>query len=491
MEARRRWAFWARELAWIGLLLTPTLCIALRDRAAWDWDPARVGRNGAELLALLVEDPLAWPAQLLCAPGRWAPLPSWLAQVGVGLGLLFGEVDRAVRLVGVLAQGLALGFVGGAARALRPETPAPARLAQMGVAASPLFVGLAGLPYAEPLLMAFVAGIAWAAARAPLDSGEQTRGRLMLLGSLALLTKATAPLYAGAPLLWGLWKAADKPGRPGPAAWGAFALMALWYALHAGDALHHLLSGAVRVAGWSRGELWSWLALPLWALGPLALVFGLELLARRGPSWSAPSAWALIGGGAVIVPLVWMGNEEPRFLLPWVPLLVLAFAARSRSGVAVAALLQLCGLTLFALGLAPGLPGFHRLRPPEPDAGAWGPAMAVANLACPSGSAGRVVVAVERADLNANTVAFALVRWGDAARRCRVEPAPASWQTLLDDPPAVLVLSRPGSDPPQSDPGVAEARAAVAGWAAAAEGSGQMVRLGEVEGGLQLWRPVR
>jgi hypothetical protein len=480
----------ARELAWIGLLLTPTLCIALRDRAAWDWDPARVGRNGAELLAVLWGDPLSWPAQMLRQPGRWAPLPSWLAQVGVGLGLLVGEVDRCVRLGGVLAQGLALGFVGGAARALRPDSPNPARLAQLGLAASPLFVGLAGLPYAEPLLMALVAGIAWAAARAPLDSGAQTRSRLMLLGSLALLTKATAPLYAAAPLLWGVWKASPKPGRPGPLAWVALGLMALWYALHAADALDHLLSGAGRLAGWSRSGVWPGLAELVWVLGPLTLVFGLEAVAKRGMPLRAPSAWALIGGGAVILPLALMGNQEPRFLLPWLPLLLLAFAERTRSPVAVAVLgaLQLLGLTVFALGLSPGLGGLHRLRPPETDIGAWGPAMAVADLACPPGSAGRVVVAVERPDLNANTVAFALVRSGDPSRRCPVEPAPASWGALLDDPPVVLVLSRPGSDPPQSDPGVEEARAAVAGWAAAAEASGQMVRLGEVEGGLHLWR---
>jgi len=197
----------ARERALIGLLavlfVLPSAAWLVLDRQAWLWDPAWYGEVSVELYYHLTHNIHYWPRAMINAFGQKAPGIAWLGQLFVPLGRLLGSVDDGLLISILLTQALALAVTGLAIWHLTRRAPvAAAGMAAM--ASGPLFVGLSHQYFVEPLQMLAVAWFVLVAVRAPYWSRLRTLSHLLAAAAVAMLAKASSPLYAVGPGLLAL-----------------------------------------------------------------------------------------------------------------------------------------------------------------------------------------------------------------------------------------------------------------------------------------------
>ncbi len=176
------------------LLVLPSLYWIGRDRSVWPWDPAFYAEVTTGLWFILSHRPSHWIRVLLSAFGFKAPGIAWIGQFFVPLGELAGSVEVGLLLSILACQTGTLVLVYRTGRELVQDKELPPLLGAIVVGAAPLFIGMSHQYFAEPLQLFGVAYIYWIAARAPTGMAR-TPSHLLLAASLALLGKASSPIY--------------------------------------------------------------------------------------------------------------------------------------------------------------------------------------------------------------------------------------------------------------------------------------------------------
>ncbi|NLD71303.1 MAG: hypothetical protein GX649_01145 [Chloroflexi bacterium] len=334
-------------------LLLPSAVWIAQDRQAWPWDPAWYGEVSVELYYHLVHDSAWWPRLMGSAFGQKPPGIAWFGQAFVPLGQALGSVDDGLLASILVTQALTLVLVGRAILALTRSAGIAAAVV-VGVAAGPLFIGLSHQYFAEPLQALSVAWFVLVAARAPHWGRARILSHLLAATVLAMLAKASSPLYCLGPGLVGLayaWRPGAGAERASwreptvamPLAAGLVAGLATtgWYVMNWGHVTGHVaLSSSGPIAemfGWY-DTLWGsyayWLRaaqkalfLPevLAVLGILLLgAVALRIVRRRrgGEGWDHPTLLAIVAVLQILGALAVFAtspNRENRFLLPLVP----------------------------------------------------------------------------------------------------------------------------------------------------------------------------
>jgi len=461
----------------VTLLMAPSLFWALRDVSVWPWDPAWYGEVTVGLYFQARHDPQHWLAGMLAAFGSKPPFVSWFGQLFMPFARLVGGVEPALLLSILVTQGATLALVYRIGLLLTPGDRLVPLAGTLFTAAMPLFAGMSHNYFAEPVQTLTVIAMVWLALVAHRLSLLRLLTALVGLVSLGLLAKSTTPLYMLVPGLVCLWvmvgrwrKLSHRCRSIGVIDLTLLVLVCvivvmtgLWYAYNYQAVIGHMIDATMSdvVLNYGRRadfitKLGFWLnqlqgaTCVLWALeaGAAAFVgaaFAWWIVKRRvagaateaGPVRSSirpPLMVAVAALAQVTVVLAAFSvqiNEETRFLLAALPLLVVAgmaslAALRSSphpfvrplaagiTGLAVTAgLCQFLAVQAFAFGLSTTPTGGSPwLAPAITDPRARDSLTEVVRLTCPAELSNRyVVIGVERPNFNANSAAFYAEKW--------------------------------------------------------------------------------
>lgn len=291
---------------------------------------------------------------MLLAFGDKAPGIAWFGQFFVPLGELLGSIELGLRISVLLYQSISLVLVYFFIDKVFEDDKLLPLIAMLTMASSPLFVGMSHHYFVEPLQLL---GITWLFLIA-VYSFEWNRERTLrhLLGAtcLAMIAKASSPLYGFLPGLVAFRHAIRKPpgqggffGFPGSReralaiAQAVFALFTFsWYVRNLKGVFRHVAlssTGEVAIHYGSAApmiqKLWYWLKalcfnLSYWpGLCLFGCVFAFVLIkavrktiqVRLKERWSIPNLFALLSSVIIIGVLLVFSlsvNEEVRFLLP-------------------------------------------------------------------------------------------------------------------------------------------------------------------------------
>jgi hypothetical protein len=194
--ARRRMAF--RFCAILALLL-PSVYWVARDVSIWPWDQSWYGEVSVNLWHVLTHQPFRWPEKMLKAFATKAPGIALLGQFFVPFGRLFGSIETGLLCSVILVQLGTLILIFKIARRWLPERRGAAFIPVLLVSSAPLFVGLSHQYFVEPLQLFAVTYFYWIAVVAPSQGRRQILGHLLLATGLAMLAKASSPLYCFLP----------------------------------------------------------------------------------------------------------------------------------------------------------------------------------------------------------------------------------------------------------------------------------------------------
>lgn len=345
-------------LAAAVVLLSPSVVWLARDHSLWPWDPGWYGEVTVQLYYTLRTQPAQWLSAMTHAFGTKAPGIAWLGLWFVPFGKKLGSIDAALNASVLLTQFGTLLLLWRIGRSLDAGRRNSVPLAGCLFAASaPLFVGMSHQFFVEPMQALAVAAFFFCALAAPQWPRLRVLSLLLLATSVAMLAKASSPLYCLLPGLIALNHL--RPGRPAVAntvrGWCAdvgffvasLALAALtvaWYRVNWHSVVYHiklsssgdaaLLYGAPvvlsqKVVFWYR-ELRQGLFVPrsFLPLAVLATAAGAALLVRFGRAGLRPRVltaadWLALAAAAHLLGVLAMFslsvNQETRYLLPALP----------------------------------------------------------------------------------------------------------------------------------------------------------------------------
>jgi hypothetical protein len=341
----------------LAALLAPSVYWVCRDRSVWPWDPAWFGEVTVQLYATLRQAPETWLPAMTAAFGSKPPAVAYVGQWFVPLRKLTGSIDISLHLSILATQFVTLAL---AWRLGREALPGRSRwLPAVGclvMGAAPLFVGMSHQYFAEPaqnlavvwLFVVALAGHRW--------TRLQSLSQLTAASALAMLAKSSSPLYNLLPAAMALGATAlSRRGRT-PFRWlllirdlvclgaslGLVWLTYQWYAKNLEEMLAHVrqsTTGAGALLYGSRGEVGD--KLTLWMskmsynlfLPPVLAAVCLAGLAACAARWARRreggltrldvlAAVSLLHVAGVLLSLSLSINEEPRYLLPLLPSLV-------------------------------------------------------------------------------------------------------------------------------------------------------------------------
>jgi hypothetical protein len=338
-------------------LLVPSLCWVWRDRSVWPWDPAWFGEVTVQLYSTLRQAPGTWLPAMIAAFGSKPPAVAWVGQWFVPLHKLTGSTDLGLHLSILVTQFLTLALTW---RLGTEALPGRSRwLPAVGclvMGSAPLFVGMSHQYFAEPVQNLAVVWVFVVALAGHSWTRLQALSQLTAASALAMLAKSSSPLYCLLPAVLALGMTAlSRRGRP-PFRWTRLArdlvclgaslglvwLTYRWYAKNLETMLVHVresTTGTGALLYGSRGELGGKLTLwlsklsynlflpPIFALvslaGFAACAAGWVRRRERGVTrFGALAAVSLLHVAGTLLALSLSINEEPRYLLPLLPSLV-------------------------------------------------------------------------------------------------------------------------------------------------------------------------
>ncbi len=193
--------------------IAPSLIWIALDKSVWTWDPALYGKNSVELFFNLIYAPLDWISQMLDVLPGAAPGVSWFGQFFVPLGYLLGSIDVGLLLSIWVTQALTLMMMYGSIWELSSHNQLVSITGCLIIASAPLFVGMSHQYFAEPLQVLAVAWFVMIMSFAPKWNRAFILSQLLVATPVAILAKASSPLYCLGPGLVALWYG-FKPGPP-------------------------------------------------------------------------------------------------------------------------------------------------------------------------------------------------------------------------------------------------------------------------------------
>jgi hypothetical protein len=344
----------------IAVLLSPSLYWIAGDNQVWPWDMAWYGQVSAELWQALADSPSQWWAWMVSAFSIKAPGIAWFGQLFVPLGERLGSIEIGLLLSVILVQfgSLALTY-----RIAREQFSGSASLAFLGVlltAAAPLFVAMSHEYLTESHQLFAVTYFYWIAAVSQRLRRMQTAGHLLFATALALLAKASSPIYCVIPgciAIYDAFRRKEEPvSQPAPAeklllfaAIVVATATALWYAKNFTTLLEFVNIAASSDVALNYGKrdvflnkLLYWLAAAQKSLALPELIAAIALCMLAGiivasihmyqrrtlPRPGRTSVLALAAASHIAAVLVLFSlniNEDPRYLLPLIPSLAIAF----------------------------------------------------------------------------------------------------------------------------------------------------------------------
>lgn len=183
------------------LFLIPSVLWIFRDQTVWPWDQAWYGEVSVDLWWTLVHDARQWWDLMLAAFGIKAPGVAWLGQFFVPLSGFLGSTERVLLISVVLTQYAALVLQFQIGSKLWNDDARGGWIAAAWLAASPLFVALTHQFLVEPLQLLAITYFYWTAIHGESRSRMWWAGHSLLASSLAMIAKATSPLYLFIPSL--------------------------------------------------------------------------------------------------------------------------------------------------------------------------------------------------------------------------------------------------------------------------------------------------
>jgi hypothetical protein len=346
------------------VLLAPSTAWIFRDLRVWPWDQAYYAELTLKIHYAMAQGPLAALKALLTVPDSRPPLLPWLAQGATALIGLLGAPERAFLLTNIAAAAVTLWLVYSATRRFGGNLGAALTIMLLAAGTSD-FIAFNHQFLVESVQSMAIAGVACIALRADRLSWLRLAAATLFWVALALLAKASSVGFV-APFLLYIGVACATAGAKRQAATsadvglllGASLLAAVtiaWYAINWSAMVGHviestysniaLLYGAVRplpvkLQFWSRELLRALSPFP-WLAGLVLLVCVVALIiavARQlrgglknllGAAVDSGLLFALCLAGTIIVGLLAYSRtiaEDPRFLAPLVPLIVLLFS---------------------------------------------------------------------------------------------------------------------------------------------------------------------
>jgi len=378
-----------------GLVL-PSVCWAAMDRAVWPWDQAWYGEVSVELWYLLTHEVAAWPWAMLHAFGLKPPGIAWVGQFFVPLGQALGSIEFGLLLFVIVTQWVTLLLIYRVGEELSRGCRFVPFVGTALAAAAPLFVGLSYQYFAEALQTLAVTYFFWLAARASKLGPWRIVSHGILATALAMLAKASSPLYCFLPGLiavgYAVRRVAANPRRALKINWrqcafvvaavGLLALALTWYTINWEPMLKHVRFSSTSLH-YGRRDLffnkliyWGTALLraffmkgAYWVVGCLVLAAFLSWCIRRlrVKSQLAPTPAFLVtfaGAAHVALALTVFSlnvNEYTRYLMPLTPsVAIVAMVAISafpykllHGGLVALAAMQFCYVHAQALGVFP------------------------------------------------------------------------------------------------------------------------------------------
>lgn len=346
------------------VLLSPSVVWIFRDLRVWPWDQAYYAELTLKIHYAMEHGPLAGLKALLIVPDSRPPLLPWLAQAAAPLIGLVGTPERALLLTNIAAGAVTLWLVYSATRRFGGNL-GTALTAMLLCAGTSDFIAFNHQFLVESVQSMTVAGVACIALRADRLPWLRLAAATLSWVTLALLAKTTSLVFVAPFLLYigvvCVTAGAKRQSATSADVWllfGASLLAAAtiaWYAINWHGVVAHviettkgdvaLLYGAVRPLSvklqfWSRGLLralspFLWLGGLITIVSVAAIVIAAARQLRRGLT-NLPHdviysglLFALCLAGTIVAGLLAYSRaieEDPRFLAPMVPLVVLLFS---------------------------------------------------------------------------------------------------------------------------------------------------------------------
>jgi hypothetical protein len=346
------------------ILLSPSIVWIFRDLRVWPWDQAYYAELALKIHYATEHGPLAALKAFVTVPDSRAPLLPWLAQAVTPLIWLLGGAERALLLTNIAAGAVTLWLVYLATRHFGGNLGTALVAVLLGAGTSD-FIAFNHQFLVESVQSMAVAGVACIALRADRSSWQRLAAATMFWVALALLAKTTSVGFVLPFLLYmGIVCVAVRAKRESAIAADAWLLLGasllvaatiIWYAMNWHGVVAHvieatkgsaaLLYGAVRplpvkLQFWSRELLralspFPWLAGLILLVSAVAVIITAARQLRRGLKNLLHAAidsgllFALCLAGTVVAGLLAYSRaieEDPRFLAPMVPLVVLLFS---------------------------------------------------------------------------------------------------------------------------------------------------------------------
>lgn len=395
------------------VLLAPSVVWIFRDLRVWPWDQAYYAELALKIHDGMEHGPVAALKAFLTVPDSRAPLLPWLAQAATPLIGLVGAPERALLLTNIAAGAVTLRLVYSATRRFGGDL-GMALAAMLLCAGTSDFIAFNHQFLVESVQSMAVAAVACIGLRADRLSWLRLAAATMFGVALALLAKTTSLGFVAPFLLYiGIVCAAAGSKRQFVSTGDAWLLLGAslpvaatiaWYAMNWHGVVAHvmesttgdivLLYGAVRPLP-VKLQLWSWELLRAvspfpWLAGLILLVSAIAIIIAvvqqlRGglkdllrAAIDSGLLFALCLAGTIVAGLLAYSQaiaEDPRYLAPMVPLVVLLFswslATLQRrwltGGAAVLLAFNWVATHAVAQGLVSFPPAFGYLQPPRDE----------------------------------------------------------------------------------------------------------------------------
>jgi hypothetical protein len=186
-------------------LISPSLIWISLDKSVWTWDEAVYGKASVELFYTLIYSPKSWISRMLTVLNAEAPGTAWLGQLFVPIGYLLDSIDVGLLLSILATQALTLVLIYNSIRELSGRNQSVSITGCLVAASAPLFVAMSHQYLTEPLQLLAVAWFLLIMSFAPTWSRAFILSQLLAATAVAMLAKASSPLYCIGPGLVALW----------------------------------------------------------------------------------------------------------------------------------------------------------------------------------------------------------------------------------------------------------------------------------------------
>lgn len=183
----------------ILIVMLPSIYWIGSDHHIWPWDQAWYGEVSVDLWFKLTQRFSEWWPAMVAAFNIKAPGVAWIGQFFTPLGQAMGSIEAGLLCSLIATQIGTLLFAWKIADEIAPKKGLVACASVLIFASAPLFVAMSHQYVTEPLQLFGVTYFYFLATRGYRMPRVLLLGNLMIAASIALLAKATSPIYCVLP----------------------------------------------------------------------------------------------------------------------------------------------------------------------------------------------------------------------------------------------------------------------------------------------------